>query len=55
MEAPLDLNNHPILNAPKPINPTDLVRKQDVEQIAIDFVTDEIKEIALEAGTIAGT
>lgn len=33
LQAPLDLNNQRILNAPKPTQPTDLVRLQDVQDI----------------------
>lgn len=54
MLAPLDMNDNPILNVPEPVDPTDLVRKQDVENIAVEFVTDEIENIATVAGTAAG-
>lgn len=33
LQAPLDLNNQRILNAPKPTQPTDLVRLQDAQDI----------------------
>lgn len=55
MLAPLDMNSQRILNIAPPVEDTDLVRKQDVQDIAVNFVTAEIEDIATDAGTIAGT
>lgn len=37
LQAPLDLNNQRVLNAPKPTQPTDLVRLQDIGEMATDL------------------
>lgn len=55
MLAALDMNNNPILNIPAPVADTDLVRKQDVQDIAVNFVTEEIENVAAVAGASAGS
>lgn len=54
MEAPLDMNSHQILNVPKPVEPTDLVRLQDIGELVLDLVTTEIEDIAENSGRDAG-
>lgn len=39
MSADLDMNNNQILNVPTPVDPTDVVRKQDMEDALVDFVS----------------